>query len=38
MILWGKGPIKGTYHPAMFGGQRHSGSGDMFLVCHVILT
>ena len=28
-----------SYHPAKFGGHRHSGRGDiMFLVCHMILT
>ena len=32
-------PIKVRYHPAKFGGHRHSGSGEViFLVCHVILT
>ena len=24
------------HHPATFYGHRHCGSGDMFLVCHVI--
>ena len=27
-----------SYHPAKFGGHRHSDSGDMILVCRVILT
>ena len=25
------------HHPAKFGGYKHGGSGDMFLICHVIL-
>ena len=30
--------IKISYHPAVCGGYRHSGSGDMCLVRHMILT
>ena len=35
--LYGQEPIKVSYHPARFRDHRHSGSGDMFLVFHVIL-
>ena len=38
MWLFGQEPIKLSYHPAKLGGHRHSGSQDMFLVCHVILA
>ena len=38
MLIYRQEPIKVSYHPAKFGGHRHFGSGDMFLVCHVILT
>ena len=37
MWLYGQEVIKISYHPAKFGGHRHSGSGDaMCLVCQVI--
>ena len=26
-----------SHHPAKFSGYRHCGSGDMILVCHVML-
>ena len=32
MQLYGQEPIKISFHPAMFGGNRHSCSGDMVLV------
>ena len=39
MWLYGQKPIKVSYNPAKFGGDKHSDSGDvMFLVYHVILT
>ena len=36
MTLWAEAN-QGKYHLAMFGCHRHSRSGDMYLVCHVIL-
>ena len=35
MWLYGKDPIKVSYHPATFVGHKHSGVRDMFLVCQV---
>ena len=37
MWLYRQESIKAIYHPSRFGGHRHCGSGDMILVCHVIL-
>ena len=37
MWLYGQEPIKVSYHLAMFCGHRHSGSRNIFLVCHMIL-
>ena len=34
--LYGQEPIKVSYHPAKFGGHRHTGSEDIILVCQVI--
>ena len=36
--LYRQKSIKVSYHPARFGGHSHSGSRDIFLVCHVIMT
>ena len=38
MWVYEQKPIKVSYHPATFLSHRHSGSGDIFLICHVILT
>ena len=35
--LYGMKLIKVSYHPAKFDGHSYLGSGDIFLVCHVIL-
>ena len=37
MWLYRHQPSKVSYHPLKFGGNRYCGSGNMFLVCHVIL-
>ena len=34
--LYGWKPFDAIHHPAKFGGLRHSGDGDIFLVCHII--
>ena len=37
MLLYRQESFKVGFHPAKFGGHRHSDSGDiMLLVCHVI--
>ena len=37
MGFYGQQPIKVGYHPAKFGGHRHTDSGDtVVLVCQVI--
>ena len=35
--LYGQQPVKVSYHPAQCGCHRHSGYGDIFLVCDVIV-
>ena len=35
VTLWVES-LKASYHPVRFCGHRHCGSGDMFLVCHVV--
>ena len=38
MCFYSQELIQVSYHPAKFGGYRHSGSGDiMVFVCHVTL-
>ena len=38
-VMWldGKKPLKVSHHPAKSGGDRHCGSGDLFLACNVVL-
>ena len=37
MLLDRQEPLMGSDHPAKFCDHRYSGSGDMVLICHVIL-